>query len=81
MTAIQEELMPLSVVVPASDENGIEGGYFLSLTHAELAAGKALDEDPLVLPLGSKFQVQSMASDSAWHGLKQKFLRRRGFKD
>ena len=65
MSTIDEELVPLGVVVPAPDRSGIGGGYFVWLTlprgmDAELVVGKASDEETLVLPPGSTFQ--SMAT-------------------
>ena len=69
MSAIREELIPLGVVVPAADKSGIGGGYFLWLTlptgmDAELVARKALDDEMLVLPPGSTFQVHGDTRNS-----------------
>lgn len=62
MSAVKEELVPLGVVVPAPDQSGIGGGYFVWLTlpggiDAELVARKASDEEMLILPPGSTFRV------------------------
>ena len=68
MSAIKKELEPLGVVVPAADKSGVGGGYFLWLTlpedlDAELVARKALDDESLVLPSGSTFQVHGDTSN------------------
>ena len=62
MSAVEEYLVPLGVVVPAPDKSGIGGGYFVWLKlpsgiDAELVARKASDEEALILPPGSTFQV------------------------
>lgn len=69
MSAVREELVPLGVSVPAPDSSGIGGGYFVWLTlpsgtDAELVARKASDEEALVLPPGSTFQVHGDTLDS-----------------
>lgn len=69
MSAVKEELIPLGVVVPAPDISGIGGGYFVWLTlprgiDAELVARKASEEEALVLPPGSTFQVHGDTLDS-----------------
>ena len=68
MSAIKKELEPLGVVVPAPDKSGVGGGYFLWLTlprdmDAELVARKALDDESLILPPGSTFQVHGDTSN------------------
>lgn len=69
MSAVKEELVPLGVVVPAPDKSGIGGGYFVWLTlprgiDAELVARKASDEEMLILPPGSTFQVHGDTLES-----------------
>jgi len=68
MSAVKENLVPLGVVVPAPDISGIGGGYFVWLQlpgdiDAELVARKASDEEALVLPPGSTFQVHGDTMD------------------
>ena len=55
--------------MPASDKSGIGGGYFVWLTlprgiDAELVARKASDEEMLILPPGSTFQVHGDTLES-----------------
>ena len=69
MSAVKEDLIPLGVVVPASDISGIGGGYFVWLTlprgiDADVVAQKASDEETLILPPGSSFQVHGDKSTS-----------------